>query len=543
MRKKIFSLLAASFMSLAALADPTILTIKETLTDSAIVYPESFNTDTHQLMQNWYIRNYTALDADVENRASKSVSDAEYIKRLKAIPSVIELPFNQVVKSYIEMYTQRRRSLVETMLGMSLYYMPIFEQALEKEGMPLELKYLPVIESALNPNAVSRVGATGLWQFMLATARGEGLEVNSLVDERRDPYRASDKAAKFLKKLYNIYGDWSLAIAAYNCGPANVNKAIARAGGNSKDFWAIYPFLPAETRGYVPAFIAANYVMTYFKLHNISPALAKRPLITDTVHVTKRIHLQQISDVLNIPLEELQVLNPHFRKNIIPGNIRPYSLTLPAIQIYSYLMSEDSIAARNYELYATRDVVEPASLSDYQSVSETEQVVKYHVVKKGESLGKIAKKYGVSVAQLKKWNKIRKNKIQKGQRIKIITYKKVYKPRKDTEDTASSQEVERSQDASDNRDSANVENESDETVKKETVRKSDKKETKKKEQTNKKSDKKKKTEKRYHKVKKGESLSVIAAKYKGVTVKDIMRANNLKSNKIKVGQTLIIPTK
>ena len=170
MRKKIFSLLAASFMSLAALADPTILTIKETLTDSAIVYPESFNTDTHQLMQNWYIRNYTALDADVENRASKSVSDAEYIKRLKAIPSVIELPFNQVVKSYIEMYTQRRRSLVETMLGMSLYYMPIFEQALEKEGMPLELKYLPVIESALNPNAVSRVGATGLWQFMLATA-------------------------------------------------------------------------------------------------------------------------------------------------------------------------------------------------------------------------------------------------------------------------------------------------------------------------------------------------------------------------------------
>lgn len=439
MKGRLFTLIIAGVSAISSFAapHPTLLSIKETITDNAIVFPESFETDTKEMMQNWYIQNYTVLDADVEKRSSNDVSDAEYIKRLKAMPTVIEMPYNQVVRSYIDMYVKRRRTLVETMLGMSLYYMPIFEQALEKEGMPLELKYLPVIESALNPEAVSRVGATGLWQFMIGTAKGLGLEVNSLVDERRDPYRSSDKAAKYLKTLYNIYNDWSLAIAAYNCGPANVNKALRRAGSDKekKDFWDIYPYLPKETRGYVPAFIAANYVMTYFKYHNISPGLAKKPIVTDTVSVGKRIHLQQIASVLNMPIEEIRVLNPQFRRDVIPATSeRRYALALPSQQVYSFIMSEDSIVNFNRAQYAQREVVEPA---EYKSESynngytyETRLVTKYHKVRKGETLSKIARKYGVTTSSIKQANGMKRSSVSRGQVIKVSVYQKVKVPRK-----------------------------------------------------------------------------------------------------------------
>ena len=412
MKGKIFTLVIAGVSALSALAapKPTLLSIKETITDNSIVYPESFETDTKAMLQNWYLQNYTVLDTDVEKRSSNDATDAEYIKRLKALPTAIEMPYNQVVRSYIDMYVKRRRTLVEAMLGMSLYYMPIFEQALEKENLPLELKYLPVIESALNPDAVSRVGAAGLWQFMVGTAKGLGLEVNSLVDERRDPYRSSEKAAVYLKELHNIYGDWSLAIAAYNCGPGNVNKALRRAGGENgskKDFWEIYPYLPKETRGYVPAFIAANYVMTYFKYHNISPGLARKPIVTDTVSISRRVNLQQISAVLDMPIEELRVLNPQFRRDIVPAmDDRHYSLCLPSHQVYSYIMSEDSIIAYNSDKYAQREVVQPA---EYRSESadytyESKLVTKYHKVRRGETLAKIAKRYGVTTASIKKAN-------------------------------------------------------------------------------------------------------------------------------------------
>lgn len=407
----------------------SILSIKETITDTAIVYPASFETDTREMMNNWYLQNYAILDKDVEKRSVGNVSDAEYVRRLKAIPSVIELPFNQIVRSYIERYIKRNRTLVEQMLGMSLYYMPIFEQALEKEGLPLELKYVPVIESALNPNAVSPVGASGLWQFMIATAKGVGLEVNSLVDERRDPYRSSEKAAVYFKQLHNIYGDWSLAIAAYNCGPANVNKAIRRAGveGNP-DFWAIYDYLPRETRGYVPAFIAANYIMTYFKEHNISPSLAKKPIVVDTVSVNRRVNFNQIAQVLNIPIEEIRVLNPQYRHDVIPGDSRPYTLALPSQQIYSFILTEDSIASYRPDLYAQREVVEPGGASynvadaqsGQQSASEGKTV--YHKVQKGESLAGIAFYYGVSTDEIRSLNGFTGSKLRRGQVLKIVKH-------------------------------------------------------------------------------------------------------------------------
>ena len=439
--KRTLTLAAATICLLAAYALPknNILTLKNTITDHDIVFPESFETDTRELMKNWYLQNYTVLDADVENKSAGEVSEQEYIKRLAAIPSVIELPYNQIVRSYIDRYIKRNRTLVEEMLGMSLYYMPIFEQALEKEGLPLELKYLPVIESSLNPNAVSRAGAAGLWQFMVGTGKGLGLEVNSLVDERRDPYRSSEKAATYLKNLHAIYNDWSLAIAAYNCGPANVNKALRRAGGENKDFWEIYAYLPRETRGYVPAFIAANYVMTYFKRHNISPAMARKPLIIDTISVNHRVHFDQISHVLNIPVEELRVLNPQYRHDIVPAtDERAYTIALPSQQVYAYIMSQDSILAYQTQRYTPRPTVEPSGMTESSSDNgkytyENRTVTAYHKVARGETATSIAAKYGMTTQQLLSMNNVRGGKVQRGKVLKVQTRKRVRVPVKESE--------------------------------------------------------------------------------------------------------------
>lgn len=443
---RIKSLIVVALAALSAVAAPhkSILSLKESITDDNIQFPYSFETNTQELMKNWYLQNYAVLDKDVENKDPGDVSDADYIARLKAIPSGIELPFNQVVKSYIERYTHRERTLVAEMLGMSPYYMPIFEQALEKRGMPLELKYIPVIESALDPNAVSPVGASGLWQFMLETARNQGLEVNSLVDERRDPYRSSDAAADYFKKLYDIYGDWSLAIAAYNCGPGNVNKALLRAGdGSAKpDFWEIYNYLPRETRGYVPAFIAATYVMHYYKEHNISPSLATKPLLIDTVKVNQRLNFAQISKVLNIPMEAIRILNPQYRHDVIPGDTRPYTLALPSQQVYSFIMVEDSINNYRTDLYAAREVREPGTPNDaptasnYAPTAPTMQAAtpaakaqpaadaattatKYYKVKRGEDIESVASSFGMSVDQLMTLNQLTRRHVSRGQVLKV----------------------------------------------------------------------------------------------------------------------------
>ena len=519
MKKQILALCLIAGAALTSFARPTVLSLKENIQDSTIVYPQSFETDTQELMKNWYLQNYAVVDRSGANLSDVPTSDNDYIARLKKMPTVIEMPYNGVVRSYINMYTQRRRQLVEEMLGLSLYYMPFFEQALEKEGIPLELKYLPVIESALNPDAVSRVGATGLWQFMLTTAKGLGLEVSSIIDERRDPIRSSEMAAKYLKQLYNIYGDWSLAIASYNCGPGNVNKALRRAGGTAdkkKDFWDIYFYLPQETRGYVPAFIAANYVMTYYKDHNLGKSLARRPILTDTIHVNKRVHFEQISAVLNIPMEELRVLNPQYRKDEIPGDIRPYALTLPSQQIYSYIVSEDSIVAHNAALYARRDVVvpvDPSTVSNDDGETTTKLVVKYHKVRRNETISMVARKYGVSVSSIKKWNGLRSSRLKRGQTLKINTYKKVRVEQPETEEE----------------ETVDVE----ETVVAETTPVAAPQ--KKKKETTTTTTAPRNPER--HKVQRGETLASIAGQY-GVTIADIREWNDLKSDNIRVGDKL-----
>ncbi|MDE5632131.1 MAG: transglycosylase SLT domain-containing protein, partial [Muribaculaceae bacterium] len=428
---KIFLAAAGAIFVYGGVSAQSVLSVSDASLESSLIMPESCETNTKTMLEDWYLKNYIVLDYEADKKNTGKFDDDLLIERLGKLPTVIEMPFNSLVKSAIRYYANRPQ-LVENMLGLSLYYMPIFEAALERHKMPLELKYLPVIESALVPTAVSKAGAGGLWQFMPPTAKGLGLEINSLVDQRRDPYLASDAAARYLKQLYQTYDDWSLAIAAYNCGPGNVNKALRRAGDGKHDFWEIYPFLPPETRGYVPTFIAANYIMNYHKDHNISPALARRPLVTDTVHVTRRVHFDQISQVMDIPVAELRALNPQFRTDLIPGDIRPYSLVLPSLQAYAYIVNEDSIVNHNATKYSRRGVVEPASGAstgrDSKGEYYDEEVVKWHTVKKGETLSKIARKYGVSVADIRKYNRVGKS-VKAGKKLKIVSTRRVYKPK------------------------------------------------------------------------------------------------------------------
>ncbi len=511
--------------------------------DSTQIYPESFETDTHKMLESWYLKNYARLDHKADERALVEVDDQQIIERLAALPTVIEMPYNSVVRSYIDLYTQRRRQLVENMLGLSLYYMPIFEQALDRHGLPMELKYLPVIESALNPSAVSRAGAAGLWQFMLPTASGLGLTVNSLVDQRRDPYASSETAAVYLKQLHSMFDDWSLAIAAYNCGPGNINKAMRRAGGGKKDFWEIYPLLPAETRGYLPAFIAANYVMNYYDRHNISPALARKPIVTDSIHVTKRVSFNQIADVLAISIDEIRDLNPQYRKDIIPGNIKPMPLVLPSLQVYAYLAYEDSIVNHNASRYARRNVVEPATgitTTGIDSKGEyiEEQAIRYHTVGRNENLSSIARKYGVTVSSLRQNNKIGK-KVRKGQKLKIVTTTRHYKEAEIAPDSLITGMGATVSVGTDSLAAAEV-HEPDSVAAAPEVKKKDTAETTK--ATVNKPKTTAQTRPTSYKVAKGDNLSKIAKRF-GVTVNALKKANGMTGDNLRAGQKLTIPAK
>jgi len=326
--------------------------------EEVIDFPEAMTFDLDSLMNLYMSKTYLSVDGDCRTASeSPAYTKEDLMERLKRLPTVMEMPYNEVVQKFIDRYAGRLRHSVSYMLGASNFYMPIFEEALEAYGLPLELKYLPIIESALNPKAVSRVGATGLWQFMLVTGKQYGLEVNSLVDERRDPIKASYAAAHYLSDLYKIFGDWSLVIASYNCGPGNINKAIHRAGG-VKDYWQIYPYLPRETRGYVPAFIAANYIMTYYSDHNICALRTQLPTQTDTVVVNRNVHLSQIAEVLGIDINVLRTLNPEYRRDIVPGTTKPSAIKMAMADVTRFIDSQDSIYNYNAsELLSKRDEV------------------------------------------------------------------------------------------------------------------------------------------------------------------------------------------
>lgn len=526
----IITIAAASIASARSVRD-----LKYEITDTAIVYPESQQVDVHRLQQNWYLQNFAVLDTFVT--ANVPATDEVVIKRLKSLPTTIEMPFNPVVRNYVDLYVDRRRALVETMLGLSLYYMPMFEEALEIEGLPLELRNLPIIESALDPNAVSRSGATGLWQFMLPTARGLGMEINTLVDERRDPLAASRAAARYLKQLYSIFNDWSLAIAAYNCGPGNITKALARAGAsadNPKDFWDIYYYLPAETRGYVPGFIGATYAMAYYADHGISPALAKRPILTDTIHINDRTYFQAISQVLDIPVEELRVLNPQYRQDIIPGDVHPYPLRLPQQLVYNYLMNADSIAGVSQTMgpRATVELGAPQAQPEAGQEGTWRDVTITHRVGRNETITSVANKYGVTPNQVKRWNGIKSSRLRRGQHLKIRTREFVPAPKRETSpamaDTIAIERIESIEPIVE----MQVGNESDlepqiEEAAPEEPAKPAKPET---------------ARPKTHRVEKGETLYSISRRY-GLTVEQLQKANNLNSTKIGLGQKLIIPRK
>lgn len=344
--------------------------------------------------------------------------DSIYKQRLQALPFVIEVPYNEVVRRYILRYVKHSPRQLAALQRKAEYYFPIFEDILAKHDLPYELCYMPVIESALNPQARSHMGATGLWQFMPATGKKYGLEINSLVDERMAPIRSTEAACLFLKNLYAIFQDWNLVIAAYNCGPGNVNKAIHRAGGK-RDFWSIYPYLPSETRGYLPIFIAASYAMNYAEAHGICPAIPLTTMASDTIVTTQRQHLKQIADNIDIPLAELRRLNPQYPRDIIPGG-KAYAICLPIEKAGVYIDKQDTILAYQAKelIHNRRDEIEllhRTSVNGGYSING----VTYYKIKEGDTLGGIAKKFRVSVKQLKAWNGLKSDMIRAGKTLKI----------------------------------------------------------------------------------------------------------------------------
>lgn len=344
--------------------------------------------------------------------------DSIYKQRLQALPFVIEVPYNDVVRRYILRYVKHSPRQLAALQRKAEYYFPIFEDILAKHDLPYELCYMPVIESALNPQARSHMGATGLWQFMPATGKKYGLEINSLVDERMDPIRSTEAACLFLKNLYAIFQDWNLVIAAYNCGPGNVNKAIHRAGGK-RDFWSIYPYLPSETRGYLPIFIAASYAMNYAEAHGVCPATPLATMASDTIVTTQRQHLKQIADNIDIPLAELRRLNPQYPRDIIPGG-KAYAICLPIEKAGLYIDKQDTILAYQAKelIHNRRDEIEllhRTSVNGGYSING----VTYYKIKEGDTLGGIAKKFRVSVKQLKAWNGLKSDMIRAGKTLKI----------------------------------------------------------------------------------------------------------------------------
>ena len=412
-------LLFILFSILVSAAEPDSLAIDTISSDSIAL--DSLDADTlvadtlffDETLEGINIDSCGAIPAIVEE-----LPDSVYKARLQALPFIIETPYNQVVRAFILRYVKHNPKQLARLQSKSDYYFPLFTDILAKYDLPYELCYLAVIESALNPQARSHAGAAGLWQFMPSTGRLYGLEINSLIDERTDPVKSTEAACRFLKSLYMVFNDWNLALAAYNCGPGNVNKAIHRSGGK-RDFWSIYPFLPRETRGYVPIYIAASYAMNYADYHGICPAPYEMTMNTDTVRLSERMHLKQVADVLELNIDELRLLNPQYARDIIPGD-KSYELRLPADRVTDFIDMQDSI--RSYhadELINNRraeiDLLQKTSVNGAYSVNG----VTYYKIKNGDTLGAIAKKFHCSVKQLKTWNGLKNDNIRAGKTLKI----------------------------------------------------------------------------------------------------------------------------
>ena len=467
--KTLLLALAASFITATAQTDEITVHNDQNGRDEVIDLPEGMSVSCDSLINEWMAKKYLYPDTTCANPDyNPTFTTEEYQERLRRLPVVMEMPYNSVVQKFIDQYSGRLRRTVSYALGAGNFYIPIFEEALDYYGLPLELKYLPVIESALEPKAKSSAGAVGLWQFMLATGKRYDLKVNSLIDERQDPYKSSWAAARYLRDLYKIHRDWNLVIAAYNCGPTNVNKAIHRANG-VRDYWTIYPYLPSETRGYVPAFIAANYIMNYYCEHNICPMKTKIPITTDTVTIMRDLHMQQVAELCNIDVEAIQALNPQYRTQLIPGSSGPMTLRLPTETLNTFIDLKDSVY--NYrvdELLTRRSSVEVDDRLDNRSVASKRRAARQQsasesssssrssasksssrkssrssssksssrssrssrkskkvkssastTVRKGDTLIEIAHRNGTTVEKLKKKNKIKGNMIKPGQKLKV----------------------------------------------------------------------------------------------------------------------------
>lgn len=493
---------------------------EDSLSSEAGLIPESLDANVDSLLKTWHVKYFTKRnDYCHDDDENVYFPDSVYMERMDRLPRVLPLPYNNVVRDCIDLYAERRRGLVKYMLGMADFYFPIIEKILDEHGLPIELKYLAVVESALNPVALSRVGACGLWQFMLPTGKMYGLEINSLIDERRDPEKATHAACRYFKDMYEIYGDWNLVLASYNCGPGNVNKAIRRSGGKT-DFWQIYPYLPKETRSYVPLFIAANYIMNYYCEHNICPIQTDLPMATDTVMIHNALHFQQVSDVLNMDIEQLRALNPQYKRDIIPGNTKSSVLKLPAAQTYSFVDKEDTVYTHRAEDLLANCL--PSTSASLTSGATKEKIT--HKVLSGENLYTVANRYGVTAQDIKKWNKLGSTRVSPGKQlvlyvdnggVALASVKKAESPKKPEADKAEPKKVEPKKTAAV---SGTVQ------AVKQTTQSAEKS-----------------TSTGSYKVKSGDSLYSIAKKYPGVSIDDLQKANGLRDGSIRPGQILKIP--
>ena len=401
------------------------------LKSAAGINPEDYTAEiSDSLLNLWYVHNRVNAEDiseyDMDSvKFESNVPDEVYIERIRQMNSFITLPYNDIVKNHIIRYSEKMPSTMGRILGLCEYYMPIFQETFDRYGLPEELMAMAIIESALNPLAVSRAGAKGMWQFMYQTAKMYGLHIDSFVDERLDPVKSADAAARYLRDAYAIFGDWNLAIASYNCGAGNVNKAIRRSG--SRKFWDLWPFLPRETRGYGPAFVGALYTVNFYKEHGIKPEPVQMPAHVDTFHINKMLHLKQVSELTGAPIDELKNLNPQYKHEIIPGNEREYILRLPYQYTNAFIDCEDSLYTHKADTYFN-----PATIKRIKDGGDGERIV--YRVQSGDYLGKIATKYRVSVAQIKRWNNLKSNDIRVGQ--KLIIYRGGKAPATSTSSTS-----------------------------------------------------------------------------------------------------------